>query len=357
MMESERSRTLNSDDKMNAKDLLTLAEAAKWASDYLNREVSVSNISYLVQYARIRKIRDSDEGIRVDRNELKEYYDKLSKEKAVVEKRLGMDLDWELAFNGIPEYERTKHVHRLHPYKGKFIPQLVEYFLDKHKDSLKTDTYFEAGDIVLDPFMGSGTTLVVASELGINSIGVDISEFNCLIAKAKVDDYTTFDIDFSLKMALDRLDKFAFETFDDNFDIELKQRIQQFNKEHFPNPQYKWRIREGEIDEKKYSQEKLDLFFRVNKEFFDKNGTKDRTHLIDERQLSSFVVTWFTHRIRQEIAFYKNLIDAEESLQAKNLMKIILSRTARSCRATTHSDLATLQNRRHLLHRRVCRVG
>ena len=30
----------------------------------------------------------------------------------------------------IKEAETTKHVHRLHPYKGKFIPQLVEYFLD-----------------------------------------------------------------------------------------------------------------------------------------------------------------------------------------------------------------------------------
>ena len=32
----------------------------------------------------------------------------------------------ELGFYGLPEYERTKHVHRLHPYLGKFIPQLVE---------------------------------------------------------------------------------------------------------------------------------------------------------------------------------------------------------------------------------------
>ena len=29
----------------------------------------------------------------------------------------------------LPEKERTKHVHRLHPYLGKFIPQLVEIFL------------------------------------------------------------------------------------------------------------------------------------------------------------------------------------------------------------------------------------
>ena len=56
----------------------------------------------------------------------------------------------DLTFLGVREFERTKHVHRLHPYLGKFIPQLVEVFLRK---------YFKGGDTILDPFSGSGTTL------------------------------------------------------------------------------------------------------------------------------------------------------------------------------------------------------
>ena len=32
----------------------------------------------------------------------------------------------------LPERERTKHVHRLHPYLGKFVPQLVEVLLDRY---------------------------------------------------------------------------------------------------------------------------------------------------------------------------------------------------------------------------------
>ena len=40
-----------------------------------------------------------------------------------------LNLNWRE--RDLPENERTKHVHRLHPYLGKFIPQLVEIFLRK----------------------------------------------------------------------------------------------------------------------------------------------------------------------------------------------------------------------------------
>ncbi len=81
----------------------------------------------------------------------------------------------------LSEKERTKHVHRLHPYLGKFIPQLVEVFLRK---------YFKAGQTILDPFCGSGTALVQANELGINSIGYDISAFNVLLSRVKTQKYS-----------------------------------------------------------------------------------------------------------------------------------------------------------------------
>lgn len=55
-----------------------------------------------------------------------------------------LNLNWKE--KDLPEKVRTKHVHRLHPYLGKFIPQLVEIFLRKI-DPL----------CVCDPFVGSGT--------------------------------------------------------------------------------------------------------------------------------------------------------------------------------------------------------
>ena len=64
-----------------------------------------------------------------------------------------LNLNWRE--QDLPESVRTKHVHRLHPYLGKFVPQLVEVFLRKFRPK-----------VVCDPFGGSGTTLVEAAALG-----------------------------------------------------------------------------------------------------------------------------------------------------------------------------------------------
>jgi hypothetical protein len=80
----------------------------------------------------------------------------------------------------LPERERTKHVHRLHPYLGKFVPQLAETFLRR---------YSRPGRLVWDPFAGSGTTLVEANALGARAAGCDVSAFNCLLAEVKTAAY------------------------------------------------------------------------------------------------------------------------------------------------------------------------
>ena len=87
----------------------------------------------------------------------------------------------DISFSKVPQSERTKHVHGIHPYQGKFIPQLVEYLIKKNKFSRK--------DVILDPFMGSGTTMIECKLRHINSVGVEISDFNCLLANVKVNNY------------------------------------------------------------------------------------------------------------------------------------------------------------------------
>jgi cyclopropane fatty-acyl-phospholipid synthase-like methyltransferase len=96
----------------------------------------------------------------------------------------------------------------LHPYKGKFIPQLVEYFLDSHTDEFKKEVYFRPGDIVLDPFCGSGTTIIQANELGIHAIGIDISSFNVLISNVKIERHNLPLITEAVRKLTSRLEDF-----------------------------------------------------------------------------------------------------------------------------------------------------
>jgi len=109
------------------------------------------------------------------------------------------EIDLELSWSerDLPERERTKHVHRLHPYLGKFIPQLVEALLDR---------YFEPGQHVLDPFAGSGTTLVQALESGLDATGADVAAFNCLLTDVKTRRYNPFVLERELREACARLD-------------------------------------------------------------------------------------------------------------------------------------------------------
>jgi hypothetical protein len=137
--------------------LLTIKQASKWASQYLRRNITPSNISYLIQYGRIKKIANNGNTL-VNTADLANYYQSyVGKREIDWRSRLGEDLIWTLSFDYLKESERTKHVHRLHPYKGKFIPQLVEYFLDSHTDDFKKEVYFNKGDVILDPFCGSDT--------------------------------------------------------------------------------------------------------------------------------------------------------------------------------------------------------
>lgn len=174
-----------------------------------------------------------------------------------------LNLNWRE--RDLPEIKRTKHVHRLHPYMGKFIPQLVEIFLRKYQPKL-----------VYDPFCGSGTTLVEANTLGIDSIGTDISVFNTLLSKVKTAEYDIQLLEKEIKDIVGRLNNY---------------------KNKFSNSE------------------------RINNLFATKN---------------KYINDWFAPNSQKEMLCYSRLI---KDYTYQDLLKIVLSRSARSARLVTHYDL------------------
>lgn len=184
-----------------------------------------------------------------------------------------LNLNWRE--RDLPEKLRTRHVHRLHPYLGKYIPQLVEVFLRK---------YFRPGQTVLDPFSGSGTTLVQANELGVNAIGFDISAFNVLLATAKTKRY---DLKIVRQEILDILDAARHATQAGGLQLSL------------------WSTNGSG------------------------NGHGPTAN-------SDYLQRWFAPQALQELLAYRDQI---QNYRNQEILKIILSRSARSARLTTHFDL------------------
>ena len=177
---------------------------------------------------------------------------------AVSQEELYSTLDLELSWSEreLPEHVRTKHVHRLHPYHGKFIPQLVEKLLDR---------YLPAGGHVLDPFAGSGTTLVQALESGFDATGVEVAAFNCLLMRVKTARYDVDALDAELREVCARIDTLP---------------------------------------------------------------RRSRT--------SGYVRRWYEPQAAAELLAFRDLIPEYEH---QDLLRVVLSRAARSARRTAHFDL------------------
>lgn len=318
-------------------EFLTIKEASVWASEHLKKDITTSNISYLVSYGKIRKIGDNGSSL-IKKDDLEKYYASFyGKREINWKEQLGSDLNWHLSFDYLKESDTTKHIHRLHPYKGKYIPQLVEYFLDNKTDEFKTETYFKKGDIVLDPFCGSGTTLVQANELGINAVGIDVSAFNAQISNAKIFKYNLSDVQLELNIISNKLFQFIANSSNIKFEERLLEELNILNSKYFPSPEFKHWLKDKKVNEYEYAEEKVKMFQPT----FDKLVAEFKIQ-INQKEQKTFLDIWYLQPVRNEIDFVFNLVKQIENPSTKKIVSIILSRTVRTCRATTHADLATL---------------
>ena len=105
-----------------------------------------------------------------------------------------IDKNWDFKTANTKEF-----THCYHAYPAMMIPQVARTLIEKFAPTDKCD-------LIFDPYMGSGTTLVEAALKGINSIGTDINPLARLISAAKT---TSFDIEY-IEQCLSEIQLFPF---------------------------------------------------------------------------------------------------------------------------------------------------
>src|SRR5690554_2360914 len=108
-------------------------------------------------------------------------------------------------------------LHSFHRYYGKLIPAIPQAFIKE---------FTKEGDLVFDPFTGSGTTALEALASNRNFIGVEVNPLSVLITRAKTNVYD--------KRILDELYNFI-EKFigNNNIIVEEKDLPYVINRDHW----------------------------------------------------------------------------------------------------------------------------
>jgi len=93
--------------------------------------------------------------------------------------------------------DKDKPIYRWHGYKHSFSKDLVDNLIEEFK--LTEDSW------ILDPYVGSGTTLLACKEKDISGIGYDISPFAVFLTNTKLDNYNKNELTKTLHNILKNL--------------------------------------------------------------------------------------------------------------------------------------------------------
>ena len=125
---------------------------------------------------------------------IKEYINKYGEKIKQIDGEIPKDLE---IINGdrflFISYDQSILTHGLHKYPAKFFPELPRWLIKR---------YSKRGDMILDPFMGSGTTNVEAFLNSRHSVGIDIDPFSRFLSKVKTTPLLVDELNFVNKYLL-----------------------------------------------------------------------------------------------------------------------------------------------------------
>lgn len=97
--------------------------------------------------------------------------------------------------------DRSENLHRLFMYPAMMVPAAQHAVIKAVADCLPVGAW------AMDPFMGSGTSLMSCMEFGFNVYGQDINPFAVMLSKAKVKKYDIHQLKAVCKVVLDKISK------------------------------------------------------------------------------------------------------------------------------------------------------
>ena len=169
--------------------------------------------------------------------------------------------------------------HGIHPYPAMMIPQVAARLISR---------YGVAGDVLLDPYCGTGTSLLEAKLAGMDAVGTDLNPLARLIASIKT---TELDVG-KLAKHIDRFDALAQETAADSTEAN------------------------GTV---------------ADKAAISKNG---------ELKIPDFpnIDYWFAEEVQYDLAVISHFIDSVADSEIANFFKVAFSQTIRECSWTKNSE-------------------
>ena len=99
------------------------------------------------------------------------------------------------------------------------------------------------------------------------------------------------------------------------------------------------KVRQGQIDQEKYGKDKRGGI--LHSDIF--NSSTNMGIKLWQRKSENFLDMWYLSPVREEIDLVFEHVKHIQNRETQRVIQIILSRTIRTCRATTHADLATLK--------------